>query len=140
MRPSPSSRARSREPSTDPADLERRVLRHICQSRLTRAAWAEIARALREYTWRDVEHGLVYAAIERLASRDPKALPEQLPAQATRMGFPDIDWQTYFAVTEKRLARPSADHVMRQVKRLIKSSEAAAARDGDEPKRPCRPA
>jgi hypothetical protein len=140
MRPSPSPRARSRESSADPLDLERRVLRELCRATLTRAAWAEIARALREYTWRDLEHGLVYAAIERLASRDPKALPEQLPAQATRMGFPDIDWQTYFPATEKRLAGPSADHLMRQVKRLIKSSEAAAARDGDEPKRPCRPA
>jgi hypothetical protein len=99
MRPSLSPRARSRERSTDPADLERRVLRELCRATLTRAAWAEIARALREYTWRDVEHGLVYAAIQRLASRDPKALREQLPAQATRMGFPDIDWQIYFDST-----------------------------------------
>ncbi len=104
------------------------MLRHICQARLTRAAWAKIARALREYTWRDVEHGLVYAAIERLGSRDPQTLREQLPAQATRMGFPDIDWQMYFPGAEKPLARPSADQLVRQINRMIRPSRTAAAR------------
>ncbi len=127
MRSSLSSGARSRESSADPFDLERRVLRHICQARLTRAAWAKIARALREYTWRDVEHGLVYAAIERLGSRDPQTLREQLPAQATRMGFPDIDWQGYFRAAEKPLARPSADQLVRQINRMIRPSRTAGA-------------
>ncbi len=128
MRSSPSPGARSRESSADPVDLERRVLRELCRATLTRAAWAKIGRALREYTWRDVEHGLVYAAIQRLASRDPKTLREQLPAQATRMGFPDIDWQMYFPGAEKPLARPSADQLVRQINRLIGPSRIAAAR------------
>ncbi len=128
MRSSPLPGARSRESSADPVDLERRVLRQLCRATLTRAAWAKIARALREYTWRDVEHGLVYAAIQRLGSRDPQTLREQLPAQATRMGFPDIDWQLYFPGAEKPLARPSADRLVRQINRMIRPSRTAAAR------------
>ncbi len=94
--------------------------------------WAKISRALREYTWRDVEHGLVYAAIERLGPHDPKTLREQLPAQATRMGFPDIDWRAYFSVGEKPSATPGADQIVRQIKRLIRPPRTAAARKGDK--------
>ncbi len=122
MRRSPSLGARLRESSADPVDLERRVLRELCRVTLTRAAWAKIARSLREYTWRDVEHELVYAAIQRLASRDPQTLREQLPAQATRMGFPDIDWQAYFSTDEKSAATPSADQILRQINRMTGSS------------------
>jgi hypothetical protein len=125
MRSSPPPGARSRESSADPVDLERRVLRQICRARLTRAAWAKIARALRDYAWRDVEHGLVYAAIERLGSRDPKTLREQLPGQATRMGFPDIDWQAYFSADETPVAASSADQIVRQIKRLISRDTAS---------------
>jgi len=127
MRSSPLPGARSRESSPDPVDLERRLLRQLCRATLTHAAWAKIARALREYTWRDIEHGLVYAAIQRLGSRDPQTLREQLPAQATRMGFPDIDWQMYFPGAEKPLARPSADRLVRQINRMIRPSRTAAA-------------
>lgn len=140
MRSSPSPGARSRESSADPVGLERRVLRELCRARLTRAGWTKIARGLREYTWRDVEHGLVYAAIERLGSRDPQALREQLPAQATRMGFPDIDWQAYFSANEKPAATPSADQILRQAKRLIESSRGVAAHDGDRRRGRGRPA
>ncbi len=92
--------------------------------------WAKISMALREYTWRDVEHGLVYAAIQRLGPQDPKTLREQLPAQATRMGFPDIDWQAYFSAEEKPRATPGADQIVRQINRLIRPPRAAAAPAG----------
>lgn len=128
MRPAPSPRARSRESPDDPGDLERHVLRELCRARLTPAEWAKITRMLREYAWRDVERGIVYAAIERLGSRDPQTLREQLPAQATRMGFPDIDWQIYFPWAEKRLARPSADQLVRRIDRMMRLSRPAAAR------------
>lgn len=103
MRSAPPPSARSRKSSADPAELERGVLRLLCHAKLTRSAFAKIVGALREYSWRDVEHGLVYAAIERLGSRDPKELRQELPAQATRMGFPDIDWQNYFS-TQAQIA------------------------------------
>jgi hypothetical protein len=134
MRSSPLPIVRTRESSADPVAIERRVLRQICHAKLTHAGWDRIARALGEYTWREIEHGLVYAAILRLGSRDPKTLREQLPAQATRMGFPEIDWQTYFRAAEKPPAGPSVDQLVRPIKRLIASSRAAATRGGDTPK------
>jgi len=84
-----------RSPALRP-DLELRLLRQLCHAKLTRAAWARIQRDLDAYAWQDVEHGLVYAAIRRLGVTGPQLLREQLPAEATRMGFPDIEWQTYF--------------------------------------------
>jgi hypothetical protein len=39
----------------------------------------------------------VFEAIQRLSSSDPKLLREQLPAQTTRMGFPDVSWENYFS-------------------------------------------
>jgi hypothetical protein len=123
MRSSRLPGVRSRESAAARVAVERRVLRQICRAKLTRAARAKIARALREYAWRDVEHGLVYAAIERLGHRDPKTLREQLPAQATRMGFPDIDWQAYFSANQKPAATPSADQISRLIKGLIQPSK-----------------
>jgi hypothetical protein len=139
MRSAPPLSARSREfPSANPADLERRLLRQLCHARLTRTAWARIARTLQSYGWRDVEHGLVYAAIERLGPCDPKALREQLPAEATRMGFPDIDWRAYFSagakgarLTARRRRRKTegvrsrtaaASEIERLIRRLRKAS------------------
>jgi hypothetical protein len=110
MRSSPLPSARLRGSSAGPIAVERRVLRELCRATLTRAAWARISRALRGYAWRDVEHGLVYAAIERLGPRDPQTLREQLPAQATRMGFPDIDWQIYFDSTQAQTPATSPDY------------------------------
>jgi len=54
-------------------------------------------RALSNHVWQDAEHRVVFEAIQRLSSSDPKLLREQLPAQATRMGFPDVSWDNYFA-------------------------------------------
>jgi hypothetical protein len=119
---------RSRDSSARPVDLERGVLRQLCHARLTRPAWAKVARELQEYPWQDVEHGLVYAAIERLASSDPKMLREQLPAQATRMGFPDIDWQAYFSPEGKCSHAAGAVQIMR----LIRALRGAAARSDDK--------
>jgi len=54
-------------------------------------------RELSNHVWQDAEHRVVFEAIQRLSSSDPKLLREQLPAQATRMGFPDVSWDNYFA-------------------------------------------
>ena len=119
MRNSPASGARWRRSSPRAVDIERDVLRQLCGARLTRPAWAKIARELREYAWQDIEHEVIYAAIERLGYRDGATLREQLPAQATRMGFPDIDWRRYFSSEGKRSPAPSARGLMRQIERMM---------------------
>lgn len=56
-------------------------------------------RELSSYLWRDTEHETVFEAIRALAARGAAGVSwrEELPAQATRMGFPDLEWSTYFS-------------------------------------------
>jgi hypothetical protein len=121
--------------SAGPIDLERSVLCELCRVRLTPPAWAKVASVLGEYAWRDVEHGLVYAAIQRLGSRDPQTLREQLPAQATRMGFPDINWQAYFPLKKERVQTPRVDQILRQISRLVRAQRTKPAPNDHGPVR-----
>jgi len=108
------------------ADLELRLLRQLCHTKLTRAAWARIQRDLHAYAWQDVEHELVYAAIRRLGVTGPQLLREQLPAEATRMGFPDIDWQTYFDLTWTQAPAPDIAGIIALIGKLPMSRAAKA--------------
>jgi hypothetical protein len=112
------SSASARDSAARTFELERELLRHLCRARLTRAASARIFRELNGYAWQDVEHEIVYAAIRHLASRDSNFLPEQLPAQTTRMGFPDIDWGAYIAAKEKRSAAATPSRVLQLIRQL----------------------
>jgi hypothetical protein len=55
-------------------------------------------RNLEKYEWRDPEHRVVYEALQETQGTGPLSLSlrEQLPAHATRLGFPDVDWRDYF--------------------------------------------
>lgn len=110
-----------------PLHLERSILRSLCNTALTLQVWNEVTRALNEYRWVDVEHGLVYAAIRRFRCPGPRILREQLAAEATRMGFPDIDWHTYFSTRGQHSAARSANQILGQVKRLVRPPRAAAS-------------
>lgn len=117
-------RAHSRNSSASPVDLELSVLRELCHARLTRPVWEKIAREFQGYAWQDMEHGLVYAAIQRLASRGPGVLREHLPAQATRMGFPDIDWKAYLPLEGKRSPAPTTGQIVRLIRALRRPRDA----------------
>jgi hypothetical protein len=72
------------------------VLHALCAPAPTNLQREAITRQLSMYVWIDAEHRVVFEAIARLCSSDPSLLREQLPAQATRMGFPDVSWENYF--------------------------------------------
>jgi hypothetical protein len=82
-------------------DLESRILRALCSNPSSRtdnsAARAIILARLRPHRWQASEHSVVFEALTALPGRDATELREQLPAQATRMGFPDVNWENYFA-------------------------------------------
>ncbi len=59
----------------------------------------EMQRELQDYRWRGDEHRVVYAALVALRPSSGESIVEQLPAQATRMGFPDVDWNLYLQPT-----------------------------------------
>jgi hypothetical protein len=82
-------------------DLESGILRALCGNPYSHldnsAARAMILAQLRPHLWQDSEHRVVFEALTALPGRNATELREQLPAQATRMGFPDVNWESYFA-------------------------------------------
>jgi hypothetical protein len=87
-------------------DLETRILRALCSNPSPRiddptaftAKRAAVLAPLRAHHWQDPEHRVVFEALTLLPGRQATELREQLPAQAARMGFPDVNWEKYFAV------------------------------------------
>jgi hypothetical protein len=75
--------------------IERRILCALCS--VSYAADQEAIRELSAHRWMDPEHRVVFEAFSMLPSCNVKSLRELLPTQATRMGFPDVDWARYFA-------------------------------------------
>jgi hypothetical protein len=64
------------------------------------AEWNRLASELSVHHWQDPDHQVVYQALRAIKSRDPKTRRNEIPAQVTRMGFPDVDWNLYFDATE----------------------------------------
>ena len=77
--------------------LERRILRTICAGGIPREALDAAISELVGHAWRAPEHRIVWEALMRIPRADVASLSELLPAEATRMGFPDVNWESYFA-------------------------------------------
>ena len=119
-------------------ELERKILRAICHEQVDSLARGDLdaqGRAadvseLLSHKWQDAEHRVVFEALARLPGRDGAELRRQLPAQATRMGFPDVQWETYFASETWDVAKSDDAH-RRELEMMIRqlrevSSEAAS--------------
>lgn len=78
--------------------LERRFLRGLCSLANFREASA-YCRQLSQYGWLDPDHRIVFDAIRQLRVTDTDRWQAGLPALATRMGFPEIDWGDYFGAS-----------------------------------------
>jgi hypothetical protein len=76
--------------------LEREILWAMCTSPHLTGERRTLLGALTSHIWQDPEHRVVYEALLRTLTRDPGALRTELPATATRMGFPDVEWSEYF--------------------------------------------
>lgn len=100
--------------------LEREILRALCTCAQLNAERGGLLKALASHSWGDAEHRVVYEALLRTVSRDSEALRSELPATATRMGFPDVDWGEYF--------RPSEVSVVKDVESRIRALAAASAK------------
>jgi hypothetical protein len=79
------------------AALEAKILRALCSEPATSTDRANTLARLNKHHWQGPEHRVVFEALTLLPNRELKELREQLPAQATRMGFPDVAWEEYFA-------------------------------------------
>jgi len=104
-----------REDPSRAARVEREVLRLIVSTDLPSREWTEIVRTLGAYVWREPDHRVLFEAIVRVRKWNVQNWREELRAQTTRMGFPDLDCQAWLAAGP---VRPK-----RSLKRLIRKLE-----------------
>jgi hypothetical protein len=68
------------------------------------AVWSESAGNLADmagYRWADEEHRVVFESLRQMQRRGTaSSLRQELAAEATRIGHPDVDWATYFTAPE----------------------------------------
>jgi hypothetical protein len=103
-------------------ESERELLRCLWQTGGIADAPSDTLHTLRQYSWVDADHRIVFQALLRLGDASAKSLREQLPAEATRMGFPDIDWNVYWATSINESARnkPLAERILELVAELAR--------------------
>jgi hypothetical protein len=75
--------------------MERDILRELCAGQIESNDWRGIVNRLLVYQWRDPEHKVVFDALQAIQSDDAVTRRQELPAQVTRMGFPDVEWGKY---------------------------------------------
>lgn len=80
----------SKNNSVSCAETEEQLLRFLCASGEAIAQRREISHRLRQYSWCDNDHRILFEAIGELLERNPQRIIEHLPAELTRRGFPDI--------------------------------------------------
>lgn len=72
------------------AENEEQLLRFLCASGEDIANQRELVQKLRQYSWRDNDHRILFEAIGELLAHNSREIILQLPAALTRRGFPDI--------------------------------------------------
>jgi hypothetical protein len=100
---------------------ERLILRALSTHRMEPIEWIEIDRKLARYSWREPDHAVIYEAMVKARSRDPKHWQEQLPAQTTRMGFPDLDWESFLRLSPTEAPEPNVHELIRALERATAS-------------------
>ncbi|HXX71794.1 MAG TPA: hypothetical protein VEI55_05835 [Candidatus Acidoferrum sp.] len=98
---------------------ERTVLRALTTRFVEPPEWVEIDRKLAGYSWREPDHAVIYQAITAARSRDPRGWREQLAAQTTRMGFPDLDWEAFLRPSPMGTTESSLDQLIQALERAV---------------------
>jgi hypothetical protein len=75
--------------------IERDILRTLCAVAIDPSRWRGLVNQLSDYEWKDPEHKVVFDALRQIKSDDAHRRRQELPAQVTRMGFPDVNWEKY---------------------------------------------
>ncbi len=78
-------------------ELEKLAVRVLCLGTPQGPVKEIVIPLLRNYRWQSQLHQAVFKALAATPSDDPSILRDLLPAKLTRMGFPDVEWETFFA-------------------------------------------
>ena len=117
--------ASNRRPDQQLLFIERALLRALCRSGALVELSPQARSELQGYSWQGSDHQIIFEALLRISSVGGRSLREQLAAQATRMGFPDINWSDYFLEP----AGPTAGELKQSVMELVSELKAATARE-----------
>ncbi|HWG59407.1 MAG TPA: hypothetical protein VN661_10220 [Candidatus Acidoferrales bacterium] len=79
----------------DWAEMERQLLHALCCARTSSGRREAMLGHLARYEWREPEHRVVFDALRGCRHCEGAALVRELPARATLLGFPDVQWETY---------------------------------------------
>lgn len=82
------------------AENEKELLRCLCASGEDIAQRREVFQKLQQYSWCDNDHRILFEAIGGMLARNSQKLLQDLPAELTRRGFPDISCDALFAPSE----------------------------------------
>jgi hypothetical protein len=77
--------------------LEELAIRVLCLGTPQGSVKEAVIPLLLNYPWQSPLHRVVFKALAAIPSNDPSILRDLLPAKLTRMGFPDLAWETFFA-------------------------------------------
>jgi hypothetical protein len=77
--------------------IEIQVLRVLCLGTPQGSVKEAGKPLLRGYRWHNALHQAVCHALYNLPSENPEVLRQLLPAKLTRLGFPDVEWEKFFA-------------------------------------------
>lgn len=78
---------------------ERALLRRLCETGVA-SITPDALDLLTRYSWAAPDHRIIFEALVRLSSVPSGTLRDRLPAEATRMGFPDVAWDKFFTSPE----------------------------------------
>lgn len=96
------------------SDIELALLQALCNT----GSPAHLDRALRElesHRWSNPEYRVVYQALASARGKSPRSWRDELPAQATRMGFPDVEWKIYLG-EKADLQKANLSDLLRELK------------------------
>lgn len=86
-------------------ELEHAILGALCGASRSAESRNHAIRTLATYDWAAPDHRVIYHALRRSGNRTDNELCEYLKAEVTRLGFPDMEWELYLAVS----GAPAAD-------------------------------
>jgi hypothetical protein len=75
---------------------ERKLLAALCQCAVAADRRAAILRSLHGHVFADPDHQVVYRALAASIPLDPSDARQALTQAATRLGFPDLDFDALF--------------------------------------------
>jgi hypothetical protein len=78
---------------------ERALLQRLCETGVA-SVTPDALNLPTRHSWAVPDHHTIFEALIRLSSVRSGTLRDRLPAEATRMGFPDVAWDKFFTSPE----------------------------------------